>query len=73
MTFDWLDWDKLKREWKTVAVAIVGLILEVYDALTLYGLFDLPALFPEEIRPFVAPGFLILMLLLRRWKDSVDA
>ena len=66
----WLDWEKLKREWRTVALAIVGIILESYDAVFMSGLVDIPALFPAAVAPFVAPAILVLMLLLRKWKDS---
>jgi hypothetical protein len=71
--FGWLDWGKLKQEWKTVAVAVVGIVIEVYDSLLMTGMVDLPSLFPEVIRPFVAPTFLVLMLLLRKWKYSTEA
>lgn len=66
-----IDWDKLKREWKTAVVAVVGLIIEAYDAVAY--MVDWPSLFPAAWQPFVTPTILILMLLLRKWKDSVDA
>jgi len=65
---NWLDWDKLKEEWKTAALAVVGLIIEAYDAVAY--MVDLPSLFPESVRPWVMPTILILMLLLRKWKDA---
>lgn len=68
--FGWIDWDKLKREWKTAAIAVVGIILEGYDALVMTGVIDLPSLFPIPVQPFVAPAILMLMLYLRRWKDA---
>ena len=63
-----IDWAKLRREWKTAAVAVVGLVIEVYDAVA-YRV-DFPALFPPDVRPFVGPSILVLMLLLRKWRDS---
>lgn len=63
-------WQKLKREWKTAALAISGIILMVYDGTVATGMVDLPSLFPEEYRPWVGPGFLIGMLLLRRWREA---
>lgn len=66
--FDWLDWDKLKHEWKTAALAVVGLLIEAYDAVAPFV--DLPSLFPEQVRPWVSPSILVLMLLLRKWKDA---
>ena len=68
--FDWLDWGKLKQEWKTAALAVVGLLLETYDALIATGMVDLPALFPAWAQPFVGPVILMLMLYLRKWKYS---
>lgn len=66
--FDWLDWDKLKHEWKTAAVAVVGLVIEAYDAVAPFV--DLPSLFPPDWRKWVSPAILVLMLLLRKWRDS---
>ena len=63
-------WEKLKREWKTAAVAISGIIVEIYDALIVSGQVELPPLFPEHYRPWVGPMTLVLMLLLRKWKDT---
>jgi hypothetical protein len=65
-----IDFQKLKREWKTAAVAVVGTLIEIYDALIVTGMIDLPKLFPDEVRPWVAPSTLVLMLLLRKWKDN---
>ena len=65
-----IDLEKLKREWKTFAVAVVGTIVEVYDALITSGQVELPPLFPEHYRPWVGPLTLVLTLLLRKWKDA---
>jgi hypothetical protein len=65
-----IDWQKLRREWKTFALAIAGIILEIYDALIVTGLIDLPAVYSDEIRPWMKPAFLIGMLLLRKWRDA---
>jgi len=65
-----IDWQKLKREWKTAAVAVVGALIEIYDALIVTGQVQLPPLFPEHYRPWVGPTALVLMLLLRKWKDA---
>ena len=62
-----VDWGKLRREWKTVAVAVVGLIIEVYDAVAPFV--DFPSLFPADWKPWVSPSILVLMLLLRKWND----
>lgn len=66
-----IDLQKLKREWKTAALATAGALVETYDALVVTGQVDLPALFSDKYRPMVGPGILISMLLLRKWKDSV--
>jgi hypothetical protein len=66
--FGWLDWEKLRQEWKTAALAVVGLLLEIYDAVAPFV--DLPSLFPPDLRPWVSPTILVLMLLLRKWKDG---
>lgn len=68
--FGWVDWDKLRREWKTLALALVGIIIESYDALAMSGTIDLPALLAPWLGPWGGPLILILMLLLRKWKDS---
>jgi hypothetical protein len=65
-----IDLEKLYRVWKTAAVAVVGTIIEVYDALITSGQLELPPLFPEYYRPWVGPSCLVLMLLLRKWKDA---
>jgi hypothetical protein len=65
-----IDCQKLKQEWKTAAVAVVGTIIEVYDALITSGQVELPPLFAEHYRPWVGPSCLVLMLLLRKWKDA---
>lgn len=70
--FGWIDWEKLKQEWKTAALAVVGIMLEVYDALVVTGMVDFPRLFPEPIQPFVSPSVLVLMLLLRKWKAAEE-
>jgi hypothetical protein len=66
-----IDTKKLKREWKTAAVGAAGVVVEGYDALVYSGSLDLPALVPEEHRAWVSPAILVLMLLLRKWKDNV--
>lgn len=63
-----MDWAKLRREWKTAAVAVVGLLIEVYDAVAPFV--DFPSLFPPAWRPWVSPTILVLMLLLRKWRDA---
>jgi len=63
-----IDWAKLRREWKTAALAVAGLLIEIYEVVR-YQL-DLPSLFPPHIRPFVNPAILVGMLLLRKWRDS---
>lgn len=65
---NWLDWDKLKREWKTVALAVVWFLVESYDAVAAF--MDVPGLFPADWQWWMRPAFPILMLLLRKWKDS---
>jgi hypothetical protein len=63
-----IDWAKLRREWKTAALAVVGILLEIYDAVAPFV--DLPILFPPAWQPWVSPAILVLMLLLRKWKDA---
>lgn len=67
-----IDFQKLKREWKTFAVAVVGFILETYDALVVTGMIDLPKLFPDHLQPYVGPTALFLMLVLRKYNNHVQ-
>lgn len=73
--FDWIDWAKLRHEWKTLAVAIAGIIIEGYDAATAVGLIDAIPIktllnIPPDYQPLVSPTILFLMLLLRKWRDA---
>lgn len=71
--FGWLDWEKLKREWKSAVVLVAGAFLETYEALVVTGMVDLPSLFPEPYNAFAGPGFMLLALAVRKWKDKTEA
>jgi hypothetical protein len=62
---------KLRREWKTALVAVLGTIIEVHDALIATGLIDLNPFIPPQYRPYVSAAWPILMLVLRKWRDHV--
>jgi hypothetical protein len=68
-----IDWAKLRREWKTLALALVGIVIESYDALAMSGTIDLPGLLTPWLGHWGGPALLVGMLLLRKWKDSADA
>jgi len=67
---NWIEWAKLRREWRSFAVTVAGLTVEIYDQLSYSGAVSLPALVPEAWRPWFTPGVLILILLLRKYRDS---
>lgn len=62
---------KLKREWKTALVAVLGSVIEVHDALIATGVLDLNPLIPLQYRPYVSALWPVLMLVLRRWRDKI--
>lgn len=62
-------WDKLKREWKTFALAVTTTIVGVWEVARDSG-YDLSPIVPEKYRPYAIPGVGIAFLLLRKWKDS---
>lgn len=60
--------EKLKREWKTFALAIVTIALGTWEAAVAVG-YDLTPLMPEAWRPFAPPLIGVLFLALRQWKN----
>lgn len=62
-------WDKLKREWYTFAIALVALMIYIYDAIVAAGL-DITKLVPEAYQNTFGISTLVLMLLLRRYVPS---
>jgi hypothetical protein len=76
-----IDFQKLKREWKTfalgVATSIVGLYDVVVEVARTYG-YDYTQLIKAEYRLYVVPAVAVAFLALRKWtstpieKDDVD-
>lgn len=64
---------KLKREWKTAATAVVGIFIEAWDLILGYQLDLVDPLIAPEHQWMVHMGIPMLMLLLRKWKDTKDA
>lgn len=66
-----IDFQKLKHEWKTAAVAIVGAIVETWDLVSYQ--FDLiDPLIPVQHQWIMHISIPVLMLLLRKWRDAED-
>lgn len=65
---------KLRREWKTFALAIVVTVVGWYDLIVsvaqTYG-YDYTQLIKAEYRMYVVPAIGLAFLALRKWKDSV--
>lgn len=63
-------WDKLKHEWKTATIALVGTIVEFHDALIATNLVNIDPLVPVLYQPWVHVAWPVLMLAFRRWRDK---
>lgn len=68
-------WNKLKKEWKTATAAILGVVVGAHDAIIAAGYApdDFAPIIPEHYKPFAPLVFGLIMLGLRKWKDSVDS
>lgn len=64
-------WDKLKREWKTFAFAVVTVAIGTWEAAVASG-YDLTPLIPEKYRPYAVPLIGISFLALRQWRDKTN-
>jgi hypothetical protein len=60
--------EKLKREWKTFALAVVTIAVGTWEAAVTLG-YDLTPLIPETWRPYAPPLIGVTFLALRKWKD----
>lgn len=58
--------DKLKKEWKTFALAVATTAVGLWDIVAGYG-YDYTTVIPEKYRPFAIPAIGISFLLLRRY------
>jgi len=69
-----IDWQKLRREWKTFVLAIVTTSIGAYDTVVeiaqRYG-YDYTQLIKAEWRVYVVPAIGIGFLILRKWRDAV--
>lgn len=65
-------WDKLKREWKTFAFALLTIMVGTYEAAVTAG-YDLAPLIPENWRPYAVPLIGVTFLALRQWRDKVNS
>jgi hypothetical protein len=63
-----IDFQKLKHEWKTAALAGVTTLVGLHDLIATSG-YDLTPFVPEQWRPYVIPLIGVSFLLLRRWTD----
>lgn len=60
---------KLKREWKTFALAVATTLVGLHDTLVMSG-YDWTPIIPEEYRPYAIPLIGLAFLLLRQYKDA---
>lgn len=63
-------WSKLRREWKTAAVAVIGIIVESWDLILAPHISYLEPLVSPDHQWIVHIGIPVLMLILRKWKDA---
>lgn len=59
-------WEKLKKEWKTFALAVATTAIGLWDVVAGYG-YDYSQIINEKYRAFVIPAVGIGMLLLRKY------
>lgn len=65
-----VDIQKLRREWKTFALAVVTFSVGCWDAASTAG-YDLSPIIPDKYRPYAVPAIGLSFLALRKWKDRV--
>lgn len=63
-----IDYQKLKHEWKTFALAVATVLGGTYEAVAPSG-YDLSIFVPEKYRPYVVPAIGISFLMLRQYRD----
>lgn len=63
--------EKLKREWKTFLLSVLGVLIGAHDVVVAAGWApaDFEPVIPEKYRPYVTVGYPLGMLFLRKWKD----
>ena len=66
-----IDFQKLRREWKTFALAVATIALGTWEATRALG-YDLTPLLPEQWRPLALPVVGVSFLALRQWKDYTE-
>lgn len=60
-----MDWQKLKHEWKTAALAVATSLVGIWDAGA--SAFDWTPIVPDQYRQYVPLTLGMLFLVLRRW------
>lgn len=65
-----IDVSKLRREWKTFALAVTTTAVGCWDAAAGAG-YDLSPIIPDKYRPYAVPAIGLSFLALRKWKDHV--
>lgn len=64
-------WEKLKREWKTAAVAVATAVVYLWDGVIATG-FDFSQLVEDKYKAVFGLVSATLMLGLRKWTDPKD-
>ena len=60
-----MDWQKLRHEWKTAALAVATTALGIWDAGA--SAFDWSVIVPEQYQRYEPLVLGMLFLILRRW------
>lgn len=66
-----IDFQKLKREWKTFALAAITTVIGLWDSVVAYG-YDYTSLIKEEYRMYVIPALGVAFLALRKWSSQPE-
>lgn len=66
-----IDFQKLKHEWKTFALACVTTVIGIWDT-AVSANYDLSPIIPEHYRPLAVPAIGISFLMLRKYKEKSD-
>ena len=60
---------KLKREWKTFALALATTLVGFHDTLVMSG-YDWTPIIPEQYRPYAIPVIGLSFLALRKYSED---
>lgn len=64
-----IDFQKLRHEWKTFALAVLVAVGGIWDTIATSG-YDISPIIPEKYRPYAVPVIGISFLLLRKYTND---